>query len=80
MLCVSGMDILRCKDFAIEHIIGMYAGERKALNRTGLTAWMMLCMQLFQTFSRNMGINLSSRNIRMTEQHLYNTQIRPVVE
>jgi hypothetical protein len=40
----------------------------------------MFCVQLFQPFTGNMGVNLCSGNIRVPEQHLNDAQIRTVIE
>lgn len=41
---------------------------------------MVLLMQLTQAFSRNVRINLGSREIAVSQQHLYDTQIGAVVQ
>lgn len=40
----------------------------------------MLRMQLLQSLSRHMRVNRRGGNVRMPEQHLHRTQIRPVVQ
>ena len=40
----------------------------------------MLGMQLPQALTRNMGVDLRGRDIRMAKQHLHHTQIRAMIE
>ena len=40
----------------------------------------MLRVQRFQAFAGNVGVNLRCGNIRMTQQHLHDSEIGTVVE
>ena len=41
---------------------------------------MVARVQRFQSLRRDMRINLRGRNIAVSEQHLYDTQIRTMIE
>ena len=41
---------------------------------------MMLRMQAFHALTSDMGVDLGGGEIRVTEQHLYDSQVSPMIE
>ena len=63
--------------FTLRHHPGslmQYAGYCRSAAR------MMALMEIFQAFPRHVGINLGSRNIAVTQQHLHHAKIGAVVQ
>ena len=46
----------------------------------GLPSWMMLAVQLFQALTSHVCVDLCSRQITMTQEHLHHAQIGAVIE
>ncbi len=44
------------------------------------SSWMMLRMNMLQSLTRDMRVDLRSRNIRMPQQQLHHAEIRTVVQ